>query len=58
MEEVHDAIGEERSLVEASCTTEKELDWAHCKRGGAVETDSRGKNGRKKTERLTEVGDD
>ena len=34
----------------------KELDWAHCKRGGAVATGARGKNGRKETERSTEVG--
>ena len=38
--------------VEAVVTskTQKELDWAHCKRGGAVETGSRRKNGRKETE--------
>ena len=36
----------------------KELDLAQCKRGGAVETGSRGKNGRKETQRSSEVGDD
>ena len=57
-EEVLDAISEERSLAEALVKRKKELDWTRCKRGEAVETGSRGKNGRKETERSTEVGDD
>ena len=56
-----DAIGEERSLVEA--VVKRKKNWiGHIVRGEAgvaVETGSRGKNERgKETERSTEVGDD